>query len=207
MRAFIVRPFGKKQTLSKREIDFDQVEEVLIRPALSKAEITGGTTAEFLQAGNIRADMFEQLLKADLVVADLSIHHANVFYELGIRHALRDKRTVLLRCSGDEIPFDLKTDRYLAYDADDPAASLDALALALKTTRDDPGVDSPVFVMLPSLKPQDWTQYLIVPADFTGEVDRAGQDGRADDLEMLAAETEGFAWQVEGLRKGGSCSP
>ena len=69
--------------------------------------------------------MFQRLLTADLVVADLSIHNANVFYELGIRHALRGKRTFLLRSAQDAYPFDLQTDRYLTYDNDDPAASLD----------------------------------------------------------------------------------
>ncbi|MGH3056145.1 MAG: hypothetical protein ACRDL7_14320, partial [Gaiellaceae bacterium] len=49
--------------------------------------------------------------------------------------------------------------------------------------------------------PQDWTTNLIVPEDFTEEVERAGRDGHAGDLEMLAAEIEGFDWQVEGLRK------
>jgi hypothetical protein len=52
---------------------------------------------------------------ADLVVADISIHNANVFYELGIRHALRDRATVLIRARIDEVPFDLKRERYLSY--------------------------------------------------------------------------------------------
>jgi hypothetical protein len=103
LQAFIVRPFGTKQG-----VDFDKVERELIQPALKKAGIAGSTTAAIMEQGNIREDMFSLLLTADLVVADLSIHNANVFYELGIRHALRDKRTFLIRCSMDEIPFDLK---------------------------------------------------------------------------------------------------
>ncbi len=112
MEAFIVRPFGVKQ-----EVDFDKVDKELIQPALAKVGITGSTTAAIFEQGNIREDMFAQLLLADLVIADISIHNANVFYELGIRHALRDKRTFLIRCAKDEIPFDLKTDRYLSYPA------------------------------------------------------------------------------------------
>src|SRR5437867_11945634 len=117
MNVFIVRPFG-----TKNGIDFDRVEKELIRPAMGQAGLTGGTTGEFIQQGNIRTDMFEQLLIADLVIADISIHNANVFYELGIRHAFRDKRTFLLKSKGDkskeneskesDVPFDLKTDRY-----------------------------------------------------------------------------------------------
>ncbi|MBA2760494.1 MAG: hypothetical protein H0U39_00765 [Segetibacter sp.] len=117
MQAFIVRPFGVKQG-----VDFDKVHNELIHPALKKIGIDGSTTAAIVEQGNIREDMFALLLLADLVIADLSIHNANVFYELGVRHALRDKKTYLIRCSIDEIPFDLKTDRYLSYSANEPAA-------------------------------------------------------------------------------------
>jgi hypothetical protein len=91
MHAFIIRPFG-----TQKDIDFDGVERQLISPALERLDITGRTTIEILKQANIHIDMFQRLLTADLVIADLSIHNANVFYELGIRHALRDKRTLLL---------------------------------------------------------------------------------------------------------------
>ena len=64
MRAFIVRPFGTREG-----IDFDKVESVLIQPALTHQNIDGGTTGLILEAGNIREDMFQQLLVADLVIA------------------------------------------------------------------------------------------------------------------------------------------
>src|SRR5918912_2075903 len=129
MRAFIVRPFNPRG-----EIDFNRVQRELIDPALQRAEIAGDTTQQFVEAGNIRVDMFEQLLLADLVIADISVHNANVFYELGIRHALRSRQTILIRAkvtrprsdrtAEDEVPFDLRTDRYLEYDYTNPAASL-----------------------------------------------------------------------------------
>ena len=57
--------------------------------------------------------MFRLLVTADLVVADVSIYNANAFYELGIRHALRNQHTFLLRekSTEDKYPFDLQTDR------------------------------------------------------------------------------------------------
>ncbi len=61
---------------------------------------------------------------ADLVIADISIHNANVYYELGVRHALRDGHTILIRSRRDEVPFDLKTDRYLEYAIDNPGPRL-----------------------------------------------------------------------------------
>ena len=101
MRAFIVRPFGVKTDLKGAPIDFDQVEARLIGPALDHLRLDGRTTGEITEAGNIRLDMFQALLTADLVVADISIHNANVYYELGVRHALRDKRTFCLLYTSD----------------------------------------------------------------------------------------------------------
>lgn len=198
LNVFIVRPFG-----TKSGIDFDRVEKELIRPAMERSGLSGGTTGEFLQQGNIRADMFEQLLIADLVIADISIHNANVFYELGIRHALREKRTFLIKskvANEPDVPFDLKTDRYLAYDADDPRGALDLLAAALKLSLDSQESDSPVYQLLPDLQPADPNTVVAVPADFREEVERAEASGRSGDLQLLAAELDGFDWRAAGLR-------
>src|SRR6185295_2341127 len=195
LRAFIVRPFGIKD-----EIDFDRVEKELISPALDAVGAAGRTTGEILKQGNIRTDMFQRLLTADLVVADLSIHNANVFYELGIRHSLQEKRTFMLRCDGDKYPFDLQTDRYMVYDKNDPAASLQLLIKALKQTLASPDQDSPVFRSLPNMKPQDRSKFLAVPTDFIEEVELADSSRHLGDLELLAAETRGFDWESEGLR-------
>lgn len=195
MHAFIVRPFG-----TKKGIDFDRVDRELISPALKELKLSGGTTVEFIQQGNIRSDMFEQLLIADLVVADISIHNANAFYELGIRHAFRDQRTFLIKSEGDEVPFDLKTDRYMSYDADDPAASLPALVDALKATLDSQDADSPVFQLMPELEPTDPTKFIVVPHDFREEVQRAESEKNVGYLQLLSAEVDGFDWSTMGLR-------
>jgi hypothetical protein len=195
MRTFIIRPFGTQQG-----IDFDAVEQQLIGPALERLGIEGRTTLEILRQGNIRVGMFQRLLTADLVVADVSIHNANVFYELGIRHALRDKRSFLLRCDGDKYPFDLQTDRYLAYDQANPGASLDPLVAALRQTLDTEEQDSPVFQVLPDLRVQDRSRFLPVPRDFREEVEQATAGQSRGDMSLLAAETQGFEWESEGLR-------
>ena len=112
-RAFVIRPFDKKADSKGRQIDFEEVHRTLIQPALLEAGLTGSTTGEIIDAGNVREDMFSLILGADLVVADISLHNANVFYELGMRHALRRRHTVLIREAGfaDSPPFDLLTDR------------------------------------------------------------------------------------------------
>ncbi len=111
MRAFIIRPFG-----TKSGINFDAVEQLLIAPVIAGLELEGGTTGIVIEAGNIREDMFQLLLLSDVVIADISIENPNAYYELGVRHALREKRTFLIRARGmaNEVPFDIKTDRYLS---------------------------------------------------------------------------------------------
>jgi hypothetical protein len=193
--AFIIRPFGIKDG-----IDFDSVERELIRPALATLKISGGTTGEFIQQGYICSDNFQQLLNADIVVADISIHNANAFYELGIRHAFRDRYTFLIKSKGDEVPFDMKTNRYMIYDADNPAASLPALIEAFKATLDSQKQDSPVFQLLPGLEPPDPTKLQVVPLDFRKEVERAESSKNTGYLQMLSAEVDGFAWTTMGLR-------
>ena len=64
---------------------------------MAAADVRGGTTGLIARSGNIRLDMFERLVLADLVIADISIHNANVFYELRDPPALRDRPTILLR--------------------------------------------------------------------------------------------------------------
>ena len=57
---------------------------------------------EEIRAGDIKTDMFQELLVADLVVADLTIDNPNVWYELGVRHALRARGVVIV--SGGQTP-------------------------------------------------------------------------------------------------------
>src|SRR5262245_42319291 len=161
LNAFIIRPFGIKDVVvgAKRmsdagadpsdsavvgesgegpartvRVDFQKVHDRLIARAVERLRIRADTAEAIVTAGNIREDMFHRLLTADLVVADLSIHNANVFYELGIRQAFRDKYTFLMRCDVSDYPFDLKTDRYFEYEWQDPGHSVDRLTEALRMT-------------------------------------------------------------------------
>jgi tetratricopeptide (TPR) repeat protein len=195
MRAFIVRPFGVK-----KDVDFDAVERELIGPALDQVGITGRTTGEIVSQGNIREDMFRLLLTADLVIADLSIHNANVFYELGLRHSLRDKHTVLVRAAVDDVPFDLLTDRYLPYDPKNPAVSGEKLSAAIRASLASESPDSPVFRLLPGLHPQAPSVFKPVPRGFQEEVEIARAADYPGDLALLASEAQGFEWEMEGLR-------
>jgi hypothetical protein len=201
-RAFIIRPFGKKKDRAGREIDFDLVHAVLIEPALKAVGLGGGTTGEIIEAGNIREAMFGLILEADIVVCDMTIHNANVFYELGIRHALRKKRSVLIRGmpATDDVPFDNLTDRYLPYDLDKPEAVLQKLVDTLTATLASEKTDSPIFKMLPTLPEVDPASVQILPQDLAEEVERAKVAKAAGWLRLLSQEVETRRFQWPALR-------
>src|SRR5919106_1561065 len=108
--AFVAMPYGTKD-----EIDFNAVFRELIKPALESAGFEVFRADEEMRAGNIRTDMFQELLLADLVVVDLSIDNPNVWYELGVRHALRARGTIQIQCQRDYLPFDVFVDRAMRY--------------------------------------------------------------------------------------------
>jgi tetratricopeptide (TPR) repeat protein len=200
-RAFIVRPFGTQQG-----IDFDRVSDRLISPALKRLNIVGGTTEVIAWAGNIRVDMFERLALADIVIADISIHNANVFYELGIRHSLRPRTTILIRARAKtrsraaEVPFDLKTDRYLEYNADKPDEAQSLLADALEQSLAARHADSPVFLLVPGLEPTDPERLHPIPPGFSEEVVAAQRSKDRPMLAVLADEAGDVEWGLGGLR-------
>jgi hypothetical protein len=149
--------------------------------------------------------MFQQL-----VVADVSLHNANVFYELGIRHALQPRRTFLIcarqskpqteRTAEDEIPFDLRTGRYLEYDPEHPEAALADLKAALGQTLVSDRQDSPVFRLLPDLVAQGRSRFLPVPLSFRTAVELASKADQHGLLRLLALETRDFPWVSEAYR-------
>jgi len=219
LNAFIIRPFGAKDVLlpGKEElvdgarvrvsklmkVDFDAVHKKLIAPALRRLQIVANTTEAVVEAGNIREDMFHLLMTADLVVADVTIHNPNVFYELGIRHAFRDKFTFLIRSEGNDDPFDLKTDRYFSYNHERPEDSIERLSKAIRATLASERTDSPVFRLLPKMRAEDRARFIAVPGDFLEDVERAKKHRRGGDLRLLAHESQGFLWEVEALREIG----
>ena len=197
--AFVIRPFGVKSDAADKEIDFDCVHNELIGPALDEAGFNGGTTGDVVEAGNIREDMFELIISADLVICDITVHNANVFYELGIRQALRRRGAILIKGAPvkDAPPFDILTDRYLQYEVENPSSSVATLAEAIEATvalADE--TTSPLFRLLPRLKEVDFESVRDVPRDFAEELERAQADKSAGWLRLLATEVadKRFRW-------------
>lgn len=185
-RVFVVMPFRRKQARAEipasgdkpaqpaRFVDFDEVYRELIRPALVKAGCEPFRADEEAAAGDIRTDMYFELVTADVVVADISILNPNVFYELGIRHGVSPRGVIQIHGDWERQPFDVAPDRTFGYKGeiwevsvprDDTwkftvQAEIDKLTGTLQDAiaADAKTIASPVYSELPGLKPVDWRQ-------------------------------------------------
>ena len=174
------------------------------------------------RAGDIRTDMFQELLVADLVLADLTLDNPNVWYELGVRHALRARGVLLVQGPRAANPFDIYTDRKLNYrlkdgapDPDSVAADRAALAAMARATLDAATRRrvSPVYALLQHLREPDWRTLLLAqPTEFNqgyeawrSRMEVARQKNRAGDILVLADETPTRALALEAKRAAGSC--
>ena len=172
---FVLMPFARKPNPSPPplEIDFDAVYRDLIAPAIRKAEMEPLRADEEMSGGFIHRPMFERLILCEFAVADLTTANANVFYELGIRHAARPWSTVLMFAEGVRLPFDVGALRGLRYgitDAGtprDPGPVIDALSARLTDARKAVD-DSPLFQMLTGFRGPDLTQ--LTPDSFHDQV-------------------------------------
>src|SRR5271155_3251593 len=88
-RAFVIMPFGEKKAPDGTAIDFDAVYRDLFAPAIAAAGLMPHRADADRRGGSIHLDMFQDLLLAEFVVADLTLDNPNVWYEIGVRHALR----------------------------------------------------------------------------------------------------------------------
>jgi uncharacterized protein DUF4071 len=113
---FVLMPFGTKPDGSGGVVDFDAVYRELIAPAIVDADLEALRADEEVTGGIIHKPMFERLILCEFAVADLTTANANVFYELGVRHAVRPWSTVLIFALGSRLPFDVAPQRALPYE-------------------------------------------------------------------------------------------
>ncbi|WP_218511023.1 tetratricopeptide repeat-containing protein [Variovorax sp. dw_308] len=203
MRCFVIRGFGKKKDSEGQVIDFERVHRELIAEAIKECNLKGDTTAEVLDAGSIHEDMFQLILQADIVICDITVHNANVFYELGVRHALRKKHTVLIKGnpSADVTPFDIAGGRYMPYPVDNPGAALGDLVAAIRAglagARE---TDSPILLTLPKLPEADVSSVDVLHLSFIEEVQLAAARSDKGWLRLLADDVMGERFERQGLK-------
>lgn len=201
MRAFIIRPFGTRQG-----IDFDEVESKLIAPALLANSIDGRTTAEFSESGSIHSDMFRELLETDVVIADVSLHNANVFYELGVRHALKKRVTALIRTRvpGNETPFDIQGYRYITYDSAKPEAAINELRDAISQSLYSEEGDSPVWKHLPNLEQSFSDSVYKLPSELSDDIALTLKAKGVGKLRLMIEDVRGARWEKAAMRAIGA---
>jgi hypothetical protein len=160
---FVVMGFGKKTDFETgRTLDLDKSYQNMIKPAVEEAGLKCIRADEIVHSGLIDVPMYEQLLNAAVVVADLSTSNKNAFYELGVRHALRPHTTVVISEDGIKVPFDVnhivvRQYRHLGEDIGFAEVMRfrkllkEAITEVLKQT--PPPNDSPVYTFLNGLTP------------------------------------------------------
>lgn len=101
---YIIGPIGKPNTPERKWADF--VREHIIEPATTACGFKKPARADDPDKGLIPQDIIQQMFDANLVVADLTDHNGNVYYELGIRHC-RQKPAIHIIKEGQLPLFDL----------------------------------------------------------------------------------------------------
>ena len=188
LTCFVVTGFGRKTDFATgRVLDLDKTFEQLVRPAFDRVNINAFRAIDANLTGSIDSIMYQWLYEADIVIADLSTLNANVFYELGVRHAQKPNTTVIIAESVlmSKIPFDLSSFVIHAYEhAGDKIAEEEQerfvdhlakllqdilenekkrLAVAPDSEREN---DSPIYTFLPGMRPPQFSfeKHLAPPA-------------------------------------------
>ena len=155
--------FGKKVDFETgKEFDLDMTYKNVIKHAVEAADVECIRADEITHAGVIDVPMYERILEADLVVADISTGNRNAIYELGVRHALRPHTTIIIgEDSNTKISFDLnhiviRKYRHLGEDigASEARRMSNDLTKAIieLLAAQDPRADSPVYTYIPRLQ-------------------------------------------------------
>lgn len=94
--------------------EFYEIYQLAIKPACEESGAYAERVDEQFFVGTILEAIYNQIAKADVIVADLSHRNPNVYYETGYAHAL-GKNVILLSQSAEDIPFDLKHYQHIIY--------------------------------------------------------------------------------------------
>lgn len=108
---FVMMPFGEWMDTYYREIYVPAIREAGLEPVRAD---------ELFSTGSVIEQIWEQISRAKVLLADLTGKNANVFYELGLAHAA-NKPVVFTTGQLDDVPFDLRHLRVAVYDIRDPA--------------------------------------------------------------------------------------
>lgn len=151
---FVLMPFGIKKDSQGREVDFNDIYDSMIKKAIEACDLEPIRADEELLGGTIHKPMYERLVLCEYAIADLTSLNANVFYELGLRHAIKPHTTIPIFAFDADLPFDLKMQRTLPYELDKSGKlrkadeAIEILVKQLNECKEANQVDSPVFQLI-----------------------------------------------------------
>ncbi len=112
---FVLMPFKEP---------FDTYFDAIISPAIEATGLDPVRGDSVFMSTSIVGDIWKKTQQAKVLIAELTEKNANVFYELGLAHAL-GKPVILISESMDDVPFDLRNYRVITYDKDNPTWGVD----------------------------------------------------------------------------------
>lgn len=177
---FVIMPFGSED--EQRRKHFLGVYESILAVAAQRAGYTPKRSDLGGGPGNITAGIIQDLLNADLVIADLTDGNANVLFELGIRHVFRKSGTVHVVDAARKIPFDIQQYRAIKYTTDlaDIPAIIKDIVSAITQREEQVGLsDNPVHDTVPDLP------------NFIRDVGEAAQIARIAELQAALERAQG----------------
>jgi|AGTN01.3.fsa_nt_gi hypothetical protein len=146
---FVISPIGEEG--SETRTRSDQILKHIITEPVSKLEYEVIRADKISEPGIITTQIIEYIVNAELVIADLTDHNPNVFYELAIRHAMRKPLVQMIR-KGEIIPFDVAATRVIQFDLqnlDSVAAAKDEILSQVKSIETGSNeVQNPISVSL-----------------------------------------------------------
>lgn len=193
-KCFVIMPYGGDDPAKRKH--FDGVYQSIIVPGVTRAGYDVKRSDISGEPGNITHDIIRDLADADVVVADLTTGNANVFFELGIRHAFRKSGTVHVVDAAHKLPFDVRQYRVIEYSTDlaEVPGAIKAIEEAIEKRAERPNrADNPVHDAIPDL-----------PIDFRA----TGDEAMRKQLESTERELEKIRNENETLtRKLGVVEP
>lgn len=145
--AFVICPIGEPESETRKRSD--QILKHVIEPPVSELGYKAIRADKISEPGIITSQIITHIMNDALVVADLTGHNPNVFYELAVRHSIK-KPVVQLIQKGEKIPFDVSITRTIQIDHKDLDSVEEAkreLGKQIRAVEKDPTkVDSPISV-------------------------------------------------------------
>lgn len=141
---FIITPIGKKDSETYRKTE--GLLESVLEPVLEKNNYEVQVAHRISESGSINNQIITRLESSDLVIANLTELNPNVFYELGLRHAI-GKHVISIAENGTNLPFDVNDQRTIFFENDIAGTSelQSNLQIAVNSITSSEEVDNPFY--------------------------------------------------------------